>query len=112
MSTWREIWKKSIIANSLMSRNEEQGKQQFYNLLREYKNPKNGEDDGMIHYALAESYEYRKKYDSAESEYKIAQKLFPVEHWKAVAQKSIERLYEKRGIPETSARSRQMSTAD
>ena len=96
MSTWREIWKKSIVANSLMSRNEEQGKQQFEKLLSEYKNPKTGEDDGMIHYALAEAYEFRKKYNDAESEYKLAQKFFPVEHWKTVAQKSIERVYEKR----------------
>lgn len=84
MSTWRDIWKKSIKANRLYSLDENEGNEYLATLSRKYENKKK---DGMIHYAIAESYEYRHEKNKALAEYKLAKDLFPVEHWKQVAQR-------------------------
>lgn len=52
MSKWRDIWKESIKANQLMIQDEETGYLEFANLSKKYGN------DGMIHYCIAESYEF------------------------------------------------------
>ena len=89
MSTWRDIWKKSIKANRLYSIDLEKGYNAFSELQDEYEKDK---QDGMIRYAIAEAYEYRHENDKALAEYKLAKDLFPVEHWKNVAQQTIDRV--------------------
>ncbi len=89
MSTWRDIWKKSIKANRLYSLDENEGNEYLATLSRKYENEKK---DGMIHYAIAEAYEFRHEKNKALAEYKLAKDLFPVEHWKNVAQQTIDRL--------------------
>lgn len=89
MSTWRDIWKKSIKANRLYSIDLEKGYNAFSELQDEYEKDK---QDGMIHYAIAEAYEYRHENDKALEKYKLAKDLFPVEHWKEVAQQTIDRV--------------------
>ena len=89
MSTWRDIWKKSIKANRLYSLDENQGNDYFAYLSKKYETKK---EDGMIKYALAEALEYRNQKKEALKNYEAAKALFPVEHWQNVAQQSIERL--------------------
>ena len=89
MSRWRDIWKKSLKANRLFSIDIEQGYEKFAELSKVYEVK---EKDGMIHYAYAEAWEYRKEKQKALEEYKLAQSLFPVPHWKDVAQITINRL--------------------
>lgn len=86
MSEWRDIWKESIIANRKMSLNIEEGIIAFSYLFREYG------EDGMLHYAMAEAYEYNKDSKNALSHYQKAKELFPVEHWKSVADSTIKRI--------------------
>lgn len=86
MSEWRDIWKRSVIANSIMSRNLEKGIEGFAYLLREFG------DDGMLYYAMAESYEYHHDRQNAIVYYKKAMDLFPVMHWKKVAEATIQRV--------------------
>lgn len=89
MSTWRDIWKKSLKANRLMSIDTAKGEEAFAELSKKYEENK---EDGMIHYALAEAYEYRKDKQKALNEYTKAMNLFPVQHWKEVAKQNIDRL--------------------
>lgn len=89
MSTWRDIWKKSIKANRLYSLDENEGNEYLATLSRKYENEKK---DGMIQYAYAEALEYRNQKNEAIKKYKEAKELFPVEHWKNVAQHTIDRL--------------------
>ena len=89
MSTWRDIWKKSLKANRLYSLDPKKGNNAFAELQDEYEKKKK---DGMIHYAIAEAYEYRHELDKALEKYKLAKDLFPVDHWKEVAQKTIDRV--------------------
>lgn len=89
MSTWRDIWKKSIKANRLYSLDENEGIEYLAKLSRKYENEKK---DGMIQYAYAEALEYRNQKNEAIKKYKEAKELFPVEHWKNVAQHTIDRL--------------------
>jgi hypothetical protein len=96
MSTWRDIWRYGVIANRFYSENEEKGEKAFAKLMEVYDKPKK---DGMIRYIMAEAYElqYQKtnqlEYkDKALKYYKKAKKLFPVKHWKEVAQTSYERI--------------------
>ena len=89
MSTWRDIWKKSLKANRLYSLDETKGNEYLAVMQAEYEKEKK---DGMIHYAIAEAYEYRHENDKALAEYKLARDLFPVEHWKQVAQQTIDRV--------------------
>ena len=94
MSIWREIWKESVAANSLMFFNKDAGLIQFNKLLEKYK--KDGKYDGMIFYARAEAYELIGEKDSALNDFNSAKQLFPVEHWKEVAEKSCQRIISKR----------------
>lgn len=86
MSLWREIWQKSVTANRVMSNNEEDGLIEFHYLFEDYG------DDGMLHYACGEAWEYRKNFAKALEEYNKAKDYFPVPHWKDVAQNTINRL--------------------
>ena len=86
MSEWRDIWKESVIANRIMSINLEEGIEEFTYLFRDYGN------DGMLYYAMAEAYEYHKDLNNAIINYKKAKELFPVEHWKNVAESTIQRV--------------------
>ncbi len=86
MSIWRDIWKECVSANRVMAENEEYGLSEFQNLFKEYGN------DGMIHYAKGQGYEFRKNRQKALEEYGQAKELFPVEHWKNVAENTIQRL--------------------
>ena len=86
MSIWRDIWKESLSANRIMGKDEKGGLDAFHNLIGKFG------EDGMIHYAKAAAWEYRDNIPLALEEYKQAQKLFPVTHWKDVARKSITRL--------------------
>lgn len=92
MSIWREIWKKSLSANRIMGKDEEKGLNEFHNLTEEFG------EDGMIHYAKAAAWEYRNNIPMALEEYKKAQELFPVAHWKDVAKKSIMRLERRQSL--------------
>lgn len=95
MSIWREIWKESVAANSLMFFNKDAGLKQFDKLLEKYKKD-DGKKDGMIFYARAEAYELIGEKDSALNDFNSAKQLFPVEHWKEVAEKSCQRIISKR----------------
>ncbi len=86
MSEWRDIWKESIKANRKMSFNLEEGIEDFTYLFRDYG------DDGMLHYAMAEAYEYNKNLQDALKHFEKAKELFPVEHWKCVADTTINRI--------------------
>jgi len=86
MSIWRDIWKESIKANRIMAQDVEGGLAEFQRLFKKFG------DDGMIHYALGESYEAHKNYTKALEEYNLAKNLFPVPHWKKVAQDTINRV--------------------
>ena len=88
MSLWREIWKESVAANRIMAQNEEDGLIAFHKLYEEYG------DDGMIHYAKGQAYEYLKNKQKAIEEFSKAKVLFPVEHWKEVAEGTIRRIQE------------------
>lgn len=99
MSTWRDIWRYGVIANRFYSENEEKGEKAFAKLKEVYDKPKEGEYDGMIRYIMAEAYESRyhltnnqELKDKALTHYHEAEKLFPVDHWKTVANKSFTRL--------------------
>ncbi len=92
MSIWREIWKESLSANRIMGKDEEEGLIEFHNLTEEFG------EDGMIHYAKAAAWEYRNNIPMALEEYKKAQELFPVAHWKDVAKKSIMRLENRQSL--------------
>ncbi len=50
MSTWRDIWKKSIKANRLYSIDLEKGYNAFSELQYEYEKDK---QDVMIHYSIS-----------------------------------------------------------
>lgn len=99
MSTWRDIWRYGVIANRFYSENEEKGEKAFLKLKEVYDKPDKNEFDGMIRYIMAEAFElnYFQKGNNESKNKAIqyfdeAQKLFPVQHWKAVAQDSSERL--------------------
>lgn len=79
MSVWRKIWKESVIANRKMYFNQSVGEQAFEDLLKEYG------QDGMIYYARAESYYLLGEKDKAKGDFLKAKELFPVEHWKRIA---------------------------
>ena len=66
MSTWRDIWKKSIKANRLYSLDENMGNDYFAYLSKKYETKK---EDGMIKYALAEALEYRNQKKEALKNY-------------------------------------------
>ncbi|MCR5613242.1 DUF4145 domain-containing protein [Treponema sp.] len=86
MSTWRDIWRYGVIANRFYAENEEKGLKAFRKLHEVYGT------DGMIHYIYAEALERRNLREPALEEYKKAKELFPVPHWKSVAEDSIRRL--------------------
>jgi hypothetical protein len=86
MSVWRDVWRDCVTANGKMAQSEEEGLIEFHKLMAEYG------EDGMIHYSLGEAWEYRKNMQKAIKEYSIAKGLFPVDHWKNVAEESIERI--------------------
>ncbi len=86
MSEWRDIWKKSLIANSQMFFNEEEGLKKFDELIAKYG------EDGMIYYAKAEAFELKGNKEKVLENYKKASVLFPVDHWKYVAEKSYNRV--------------------
>lgn len=91
MSIWRDIWKETIKVNSLVAKSGNFS--EYDHLYTKYG------DDGMIHYAAAQSYEFIKKHNEAITEYKKALDCFPVPHWKIIAEKNIQRLV-KRQTPE------------
>ena len=102
MSTWRDIWRYGVIANRFYAENEEKGEKAFCKLKEVYDQPeKDGKDerDGMIRYIMAEAYELKyhqtnnyEYQDKALDNYEEAAKLFPVDHWKKVANDSFNRL--------------------
>lgn len=95
MSEWRDIWKKSLIANSQMFFNEEEGLKKFDELIAKYG------EDGMIYYAKAEAFELKGNKEKALENYEKAKKLFSVDHWKAVAEKSYSRVQNNKSAEET-----------
>lgn len=86
MSIWRDIWRQCVTANRIMAEDEEDGLIAFHRLFQTYG------DDGMIHYAKGEAWEYRRNKAKAVEEYNKAQELFPVPHWKNVASDTIRRV--------------------
>ena len=97
MSTWRDIWRYGVIANRFYSEDIQKGEEAFAKLIEVYD--KQNKKDGMIRYIMAEAYElkyYRTKdnqyKEKALEYYKYAKELFPVDHWKTVAQDSVNRL--------------------
>lgn len=89
MSTWRDIWRYGVIANRLYAEDSNKGFKAFRKLSEVYPN------DGMIHFIYGESLERSGLLKPAESEYKKAEELFPVPHWKDVAKNSIRRINKK-----------------
>ena len=89
MSTWRDIWRYGVIANRLYAEDSNKGIKAFRKLSEVYPN------DGMIHFIYAESLERSGLLKPAEIEYKKAEELFPVPHWKDVAKNSIKRINKK-----------------
>ena len=101
MSTWRDIWRYGVIANRFYSENEEKGEKAFLKLKEVYDKPDKNEFDGMIRYIMAEAYELKYHQtnntdyqDKALDNYEEAANLFPVKHWKKVANDSFNRLNE------------------
>lgn len=91
MSTWRDIWRFSVIANRLFAENEEKGLKAFRKLHEVYDKDKKT-SDGMIHYIYGHALETKGLKDPAIIEYKKAEKLFPVPHWKEVARETYDRV--------------------
>ena len=89
MSTWRDIWRYGVIANRLYSENETEGLKAIRKMHDVYGT------DGMIHYIYAEALELNGRIEPAKIEYRKAKDLFPVPHWKEVANNSIKRLKSK-----------------
>lgn len=86
MSVWRDIWRQCITANRIMAEDEEDGLIAFHRLFQTYG------DDGMIHYAKGEAWEYRQDKEQALAEYGKAQELFPAPHWKQAVADTIRRV--------------------
>lgn len=94
MSKWREIWKESLFANSKYFFNRTEGEKEFNDLFKKY-----GSDEGMIHYAYGEALLSKNEFEKANEEFIKAENFFPVQHWKEVAQNTIERV-KKQETPE------------
>lgn len=94
MSKWREIWKESLFANSKYFFNRSEGEKEFNELFKKY-----GSDEGMIHYAYGEALLSKNEFEKAKEEFIKAENFFPVQHWKEVAQNTIERV-KKQEAPE------------
>ena len=86
MSTWRDIWRYGVIANRIFAEDSQKGLMAIRELSKVYGK------DGMIHYIYAEALENKNLLEPARKEYQIAKDLFPVAHWKDVAQDSINRI--------------------
>lgn len=86
MSIWRDIWKSAVLANQKMVLEKDLNANVFVPLLEKYG------EDGMIFYEMGEACETLKLEDSAIKNYKKAQELFPVPHWKKVAAFAINRI--------------------
>ena len=86
MSLWRDIWRHCITANRIMAEDEEKGLIAFQCLFQTYG------DDGMLHYAKGEAWEYRRNKAKALEEYSKAQELFPAPQWKQTAADTIRRV--------------------
>lgn len=86
MSTWRDIWRYGVIANRIFAEDPKKGLIAIRKLSEVYGK------DGMIHYIYAEALENKKLLEPAKKEYQIAKALFPVAHWKEVAENSIKRV--------------------
>lgn len=86
MSVWRDIWKCAVLANQKMVLAKDLNASAFVPLFEIYG------DDGMIFYEMGEAYEALNLEDSAIKNYKKAQELFPVPHWKEVAAFAINRI--------------------
>jgi len=95
MSVWRDIWRFGVIANRLYSENKEDGELAFAELKQLSK-----KDDGMIHFIYAKSLEHVGEKDLAVKEFENARNLFPVDHWKKIADDSIKRLNENQTLDE------------
>lgn len=88
MSEWRDIWKRSMVANSKLVFDEADGENEILQIKEQF----DLDEDGMLNYARAEAFELLEKYDEAKEEYAKARQLFPVPHWKEVCRRSIERI--------------------
>lgn len=86
MSTWRDIWRYGVIANRFYSEDSSKGLIAIRKMSEVYGS------DGMIHYIYAEALERKGLIEPAIIEFKKAKELFPVPHWKDVANRSIQRL--------------------
>lgn len=80
MSTHRLIWDKAIHANKILQIDKEKGKVLFENLINKYPN------DGMVAYEQGEGYELLGEYAKAIISYKRSYVLFPLAHWKKIAE--------------------------
>jgi tetratricopeptide (TPR) repeat protein len=93
MSLFRKVWAEAIAANQELALNRSRGEAQFQHLLE--KCP----DDGMVYYERGEAYEYLKDFEKAESDYRIAESLFPLKHWKAIAREGLARVQYQKQSP-------------
>lgn len=87
MSTWRDIWRFGVIANRLYAEDENNGLKAFRKLHEVFDAGKET-PDGMIHYIYGHALETKEHNTTAIEEYKRAEELFPVPHWKEVARNS------------------------
>jgi len=86
MSQFRKVWADAILANQQLAFNRSKGEVAFKHLFEVYPN------DGMVYYERGEAYEYLKVLDRAESDYRTAEGLFPLKHWKAIAREGLARI--------------------
>lgn len=91
MSTWRDIWRFGVIANRLYAEDEKKGLKAFKKLHEVFDAGKEI-PDGMIHYIYGHALESRGLKEPAIIEYKRAEELFPVPHWKEVARETYDRV--------------------
>ena len=91
MSTWRDIWRFGVIANRLYAEDENKGLKAFRKLHEVFDAGKET-PDGMIHYIYGHALETKGLKEPAIIEYKRAEELFPVPHWKEVARETYDRV--------------------
>lgn len=86
MSEWRDIWKEALVSGKNMIINRDINANCFESLVKKHEN------DGMVFFEMAEAFEFLKKYEKAIENYEKAKRYFPVPHWQAVAEFSLERV--------------------
>jgi len=86
MSDWKYITVQAEYAKKKMINNLEEGELEFKKLLDYHGS------DGMVYYMRAEAYETLGEFKNANSDFRIARSLFPLDEWKESAQQGMNRV--------------------